>query len=458
MTSPADPPHADLIAPPQPASRAPISVSALVSFARLALEREVGLVHVTGEISGFLRAASGHCYFALKDANAQVRCVLWRTKARLTEFALRDGLAVDIRGVASIYEPRGEFQLSVDSIRLAGTGALYERFIRLKAELEARGWFDATRKRPLPAYARAVGVATSMRAAALRDVITTLARRWPAMRVVVYPCTVQGAGAAQEIAAAIGLANARREVDALIVCRGGGAIEDLWAFNEEAVARAIFESVLPVVSGVGHETDFTIADFVADVRAPTPTGAATLIAPDHAAVRHRVGQWASRIARAMRHALATGAQRTDLAARGLVHPRARLTATRAGLAALASRASLAWYRDAGVRGAALRSLTARMRRELRAPRREVAAALLLRQRLARSHALLLARLDSRLAALSQNLAHLSPQHVLERGYAIVTRGSDAGDVVQDAASLVAGDDIAVQFARGRAAASVKRVE
>ncbi len=443
---------------PASTARAPISVTALVASARLALEREVGAVHVTGEVSGFLRAASGHCYFALKDANAQVRCVLWRTKARLTDFVLRDGLAVDVRGVASIYEPRGEFQLAVDSVRLAGTGALYERFLRLKAELEARGWFAAERKRPLPAFANAVGVVTSIRAAALRDVVTTLRRRWPAMRVIVYPCAVQGAGAAQEIAAAIGLANARDEVDALIVCRGGGAIEDLWAFNEEAVARAIHESRLPVVTGIGHETDFTIADFVADVRAPTPTGAATLIAPDHDAIRHRVQQWGTRIARGIRHALAVGAQRTDLAARGLTHPRTRLAAQREGVTALAGRAAMAWRRDADVRHAVLRALSARLRREWRAPLRDVAVVADLRERLPRAHALLLSRLVTRTGALAQNLAHLSPQHVLERGYAIVTRADAEGDVVVAAASLAAGDAIAVQFAQGRANALVRDVE
>ncbi|MEP7061245.1 MAG: exodeoxyribonuclease VII large subunit [Betaproteobacteria bacterium] len=446
---------------PAAATRAPITVTALVASARLALEREVGLVLVTGEISGFMRAASGHCYFSLKDANAQVRCVLWRTKARLMEFALRDGLAVDVRAVASLYEPRGEFQLAVDSIRVAGAGALFERFTRLKAELEARGWFDAARKRPLPAFARALGVVTSTRAAALRDVITTLRRRWPAMRVIVYPCTVQGAGSAQEIAAAITTANARDEVDALIVCRGGGAIEDLWSFNEEVVARAIFESRLPIVSGVGHETDFTIADFVADLRAPTPTGAAALIAPDADAVRHRVDQWFARISRAIHHALAVCAQRADLAARGLVHPRARLVAQRERLGALATRANRAWYRDADIRASWLRALAARLRRELRAPFRETPVVASLRERLQRVNALRLAHFDARLATLAQNLAHLSPQQVLERGYAIVTHAGDggrAGDVVQDARTLARGAAIDLRFARGRAGATVDDVE
>lgn len=442
-------------------ARMPISVSALVASARLTLEREVGLVHVTGEISGFTRAASGHCYFSLKDANAQVRCVLWRTKARLTEFTLRDGLAVDIRAVATLYEPRGEFQLSVDSIRQAGAGALFERFTQLKARLDAAGWFDVARKRPLPAYPTAIGVVTSTRAAALRDVITTLARRWPALRVIVYPAPVQGAGSAPEIASAIATANARAEVDVLIVCRGGGSIEDLWSFNEEIVARAIFESRLPVVSGVGHETDFTIADFVADVRAPTPTGAATLVAPDHAAVRHRVEQWAMRILREMHHALAVRAQRADLAARGLMHPRARLAAQQQHLKALAARAGLAWRRDARTRESIVASQGARLRRELRSPPPQAARVAQLRDRWRQSAQLSVGRLDLRLATLAQNLSHLAPQHVLTRGYAIVTRqnpGAAGDDIVQDARTLARGDAVRLQFAIGRAGATVDDIE
>jgi exodeoxyribonuclease VII large subunit len=438
-----------------PDARAPLSVTALVASARLALERELGVVRVAGEVSGFTRAASGHCYFALKDAGAQVRCVMWRTRARLVDFPLADGMAVEVRAMASVYEPRGEFQLAVDSIREAGSGALYERFRRLKARLEAAGWFDPARKRALPPFPRAIGVVTSTRAAALRDVVTTLARRWPAARVVVYPCAVQGAGAATEIAAAIAVANARDEVDALIVCRGGGSIEDLWAFNEEAVARAIVESRLPVVSGVGHETDFTIADFVADVRAPTPTGAAALVAPDRAAFAHRVAQLAARTVRGMRHALALRTQRADLAARGLVHPRARLAAQRDALAALAGRAALAWRRGQESRALELRAAVMRLRREMRTPPAGAVALDALRLRWQRGAARAVPDLAVRLDALAQNLAHLSPQLVLERGYAIVTHGDD--EVVQDAASLTRGEDVAITFARGRAGAKVTDV-
>ena len=271
-------------APGQGGSPAVIPVGLLVSSARLILERHLGLVWVSGEISNFTRAASGHCYFNLKDSTAQVRCVFFRQKAHFAGFALKDGLAIEVRATAAIYEARGEFQLNVETVRLAGVGALYEKFERLKARLAADGWFAPERKRSLPVYPRAVGIVTSTRAAALRDILTTLRRRWPAMPVILYPAAVQGEGAAAEIALAIATANARAEVDVLIVARGGGSIEDLWAFNEEVVARAVLDSRLPVVSGVGHETDFTICDFTADARAPTPTGAATLAVPDRRAV------------------------------------------------------------------------------------------------------------------------------------------------------------------------------
>ncbi len=256
-----------------------LPVSLLISTVRLLVERHLGLMWVSGEISNFTRAASGHCYFNLKDAQAQVRCVMFRMRAQHVAFPLRDGLAVEVRATPSIYEARGEFQLNVDNMRQAGVGALYEQFARLKAKLEAAGWFATARKRPLPAYARTVGIITSPRAAALRDILTTLARRWPPVRIILYPTAVQGAGAGAEIAQAIKTANARREADVLIVARGGGSIEDLWAFNEEVVAQAVFASVLPIVSGVGHETDFTNCDFVADMRAPTPTAAAELVVP-----------------------------------------------------------------------------------------------------------------------------------------------------------------------------------
>jgi exodeoxyribonuclease VII large subunit len=408
-----------------------LPVSALVSNARVVLERQLGLVWVSGEISGFSRAASGHCYFSLKDAHAQVRCVMFRLRAQHVAFPLKDGLSVEVRATPSIYEAKGEFQLTVDNVRLAGVGALYERFARLKTRLEAAGWFAAERKRPLPSYPRAIGIVTSPRAAALRDILTTLRRRWPALRVIVYPALVQGGEAAGEIARAIRIANERAEVDVLVVARGGGSIEDLWAFNEEAVARAVFNSALPIVSGVGHETDFTICDFVADVRAPTPTAAASLVVADRVALCHRVEVLVRSLARATMHAFNTRAQRLDHATRRLVHPAARVAQQKSRTSELARRLAQRARAD----------LTAR---EMRIERATGAARRFGRERLARA--------AQRLAALGQNLAHLNPEAVLTRGYAIVSTAQ--GEIVVDAKQVASGDRVALTFARGGADATI----
>jgi len=431
-----------------------LPVSLLVSSARLILERHLGVVWVGGEISNLYRAPSGHVYFTLKDESAQVKCTLWRSKAQLVGFPLADGLAVEVRATPSIYEQRGEFQLNVDAVRHAGLGALYERFLRLKAALEAQGLLDPARKRPLPRFPRRVGVVTSPRGAALHDVLTTLRRRWPSLPVIVYPALVQGEGAAREVADAIGTANLRAEVDVLIVCRGGGSLEDLWAFNEEAVARAVFASALPIVSGVGHETDVTICDLVADVRAATPTGAATLVVPDIAEHRHRAGELARRLARAGEHVLARRVQALDTAARRLVHPAARIAAQRVRHAELARRLAGAAARAMREREVALNACRARLLREMRAPLPQASRVPTLAAALARAARERLSRHTSRLESLARNLANLNPQRVLERGYAIVAR--EDGQVVTDAAALAPGDAISIAFANGGADASVTR--
>jgi exodeoxyribonuclease VII large subunit len=262
-----------------PGGEVVVPVSALNRAIGTMLERSFPLVWVAGEVSNFTRAASGHWYFSIKDAQAQMRCVMFRGRAQYAEFTPREGDRIEVRALVTMYEPRGELQLNVEAVRRTGQGRLYEAFLKLKAQLEAEGLFAAERKRALPAHPRAIGIVTSLQAAALRDVLTTLSRRAPHIPVIVYPAPVQGVGVSAKLADMVDAANARREVDVLIVCRGGGSIEDLWAFNEEVLARAIAESAIPVVSGVGHETDFTIADFAADVRAPTPTGAAELVSP-----------------------------------------------------------------------------------------------------------------------------------------------------------------------------------
>ncbi len=380
--------------------------------------------------------------------------MFFRQKAQFAGFALKDGLAVEVRATASIYEARGEFQLNVETVRLAGIGALYEKFERLKARLAAAGWFGAERKRPLPAFPRAIGIVTSVRAAALRDILTTLRRRWPAVPLILYPTAVQGDGAAVEIASAIATAGAAGDVDVLIVARGGGSIEDLWSFNEEIVARAVFESAIPIVSGVGHETDFTICDFIADVRAPTPTGAATLVVPDRRAVLADVGAIGERWRRTARHAMEARQQRLDGLARRLVHPAARLAQQGRDAAALAVRLDRAYRSRIGAATHAMREQGARLTWLLRRPLPHAARLAPMRGAMLRAASLTLERGRSRTAALEQSLAHLSPQAVLQRGYAIVTNTD--GAIVHDAATVQVGEDVALTFARGGADARITR--
>jgi exodeoxyribonuclease VII large subunit len=433
-----------------------LPVSLLVSSARLLLERHLGLVWVSGEISNFTRAASGHCYFNLKDAQAQVRCVFFRHKAQFVDFALKDGLSVELRATASIYEARGEFQLNVETVRLAGVGVLYERFAQLKARLDAAGWFADARKRPLPAFPRGVGVVTSTRAAALRDILTTLRRRWPALPVVVYPTAVQGTGAAAEIAQAIATANARAEVDVLIVARGGGSIEDLWAYNEEVVAQAVHSSTLPVVSGVGHETDFTICDFVADARAPTPTAAAAMVAPDRVAVSRHVEALAGQWRRAGDRALEAQMQRLDGLARRLVHPAARLAQQRRDAQLLAGRLARAFRHRLQRASVDSLALGHRLARQLQAPLPEAQRLATARDAWRRAGTARFEQAANRVAALGQSLHHLDPQAVLERGYAMVALAD--GTIVHDAAQVTLGDEVELAFARGTAGAKITRRE
>ena len=439
--------------PPRPRGSPVVPVSRFVADARTLLERQIGLTWISGEVSGCTRAASGHLYFTLKDATAQIRCVFFRHKAQGIGFALREGLAVEVRAVPTIYDARGELQLNVETVRLAGLGALYERFVQMKATLAAAGLFEAARKRSLPPYPRRVGIVTSRHAAALRDVLTTLARRFPSVPVILYPASVQGAGAAREIAAAIRLANAHAQVDVLIVCRGGGSLEDLWAFNEEIVARAVFESTLPVVSGVGHETDFTICDFVADVRAPTPTGAAALVVRECAGLRLGLANAGRRLLRAHVHQASSRAQRLDAAARRLVHPAARLAAQDQRMRALAARLGRAHAHRQALEGRRLAAVRARLLRELRRPLPQGLRLAQATRTFAQAREGRLEHAARTLHRLRDALSLLNPGAVLERGYAIVA--ANDGTIVQDARALVVGARLALTFAKGRAEATVE---
>ena len=436
----------------QPAPRV-LTVSELNRAAREAMERHLPLTWVAGEISNFKRYDSGHCYFTLKDEAAQVDCVMFRQKSMLLGWQPENGMQVEVRACATLYEARGRFQLNVEAMRRAGLGALYEAFERLKSRLAREGLFEQARKRPLPRFPRVVGIVTSPRAAALRDVLTTLRRRMPTIAVLIYPAPVQGEGAGARIAQAVGTASARAECDVLIVCRGGGSIEDLWAYNDESLARAIAACSIPVVSGVGHESDFTIADFVADVRAPTPTGAAQLASPDRADMCEQLRLSQLRLGRTIMRALENRMQRLDLLSRCLVHPGDRIRNQLQHLEHLANRLCGAWRRYSEAQSWELRGLA----RELTAGRPDVAALERARVDLGRTlrHAVhkRVDALSARVGSLEAHLKHLNPELVLERGYAIAVNA--AGAVVHDAAQIAPGEELKLRFARGFASAEVK---
>jgi exodeoxyribonuclease VII large subunit len=341
----------------------------------------------------------------------------------------------------------------VEAMRRAGLGALYEAFERLKVRLEREGLFDAERKRPVPRFPRRLGIVTSPNAAALRDVLTTLRRRMPSLPLIIYPTPVQGEGAGARIARAVSRASARAECDALILCRGGGSIEDLWAYNDEALARAIAACSVPVVSGVGHETDFTIADFVADVRAPTPTAAAELVSANRAEVCEQLRHLTSRLHRIVQRGLESRMQRVDYLSRSLVHPGERIRNQRQHLGHLANRLCGGWKRASEARTWRLVSAG----RGLGAARPDLLALERVRadygRRMRESVRTRLGDAGAQLAALDAHLKHLDPARVLERGYSIVLDAS--GAIVHDAAALQAGDQVELRFGRGSAGAQVK---
>ncbi len=295
-------------------------VSSLLRAIADSLEARFNPVAVQGELSGFSRAASGHCYFSLKDDQGQIRCAMFRRAASLLDFSPRDGQLVEIRGRLGVYDARGELQLVVESMQQAGQGSLFEQFLKLKARLESEGLFDSGRKRNIPLMPKAIGVVTSIGAAALHDVVTALQRRAPHIPVVIYPASVQGPQAAGELRDALLRAYKRNEVDVLLVVRGGGAMEDLWAFNDEALARTILLSPVPVITGVGHETDFTIADFCADLRAPTPTAAAELCAQPRAVWLDLLASMSSGLENGVNRQLQASSQRLDLTAARFSRP------------------------------------------------------------------------------------------------------------------------------------------
>jgi len=435
--------------PAAPPPRDIYTVSRLNREAKLLLEGSFPSLWIEGEISKPAFPPSGHVYFSLKDSQAVIRCALFRGAQRVAGVQPRDGMHVLARVRVSLYEGRGEFQLIVEYLEEAGEGALRRAFEQLKQRLAQEGLFDAAHKRPLPRLPRRIGLVTSASGAVLHDIVTTLKRRFPAIAVLLYPVPVQGAGAAEKIAVAIQLAGKRRDCDALIVARGGGSLEDLWAFNEEVVARAIYACPLPIVSAVGHETDITIADFVADARAPTPTAAAELLSPDWREWDAAFRQLALRAARQMQTRLQQTAQHLDWLSARLVHPRNRIELLRQRLHGLMLRLRLAHTARYRTLHESLAELSTRLHRLSPAPRLQ--AQLLqhqhLQQRLNTATRRTFEMARERLQHLALTLNALSPLATLDRGYAIV-RSADTSAVLRDARAVKQGERVRAQLAHG----------
>jgi exodeoxyribonuclease VII large subunit len=445
--------------PPRPAQpvRTVYTVTRLNREVRQLLERGMPVIWLEGELSNFSAPGSGHWYFSLKDREAQIRCAMFRIQNQRVGFTPKAGQSVLVRGRVTMYEARGDYQLIAEHMEEAGIGALKREFERVKAKLSAEGLFAAETKRELPRFPRRIGVITSPTGAAIRDILQILARRFPPASVIVYPTPVQGAVAIPSIMQALRVANARAECDVLIVARGGGSLEDLWAFNDEGVARAIHASQIPIVSGIGHEIDFTIADFVADARAPTPSGAAELVVPDRRAWLDSLTHTGERLVVAMRRELRAFTNRFDAASLRLkvMHPGARLLQQEQRLDDLEQR------------------LVGSMRTTLQKDRSRVSEALAsllhcsperrvrelglrhqtLEGRLQTALKSALVRAENRLTLAARTLNTVSPLATLDRGFAIVTRASD-GALITDAGSVNVGDEIDARVARGTLRARV----
>lgn len=393
-----------------------LTVSGLTQQIKMLLETGLSPVWLTGEISNFKRHSSGHFYFSLKDENAQIPCVMWAGRNRSLRFSPEDGMQVLAHGQVTVYEKRGYYQFDVAQIQPAGVGALQAAFEQLKRRLQAEGLFDEARKKPLPEFAQTVGIVTSPTGAALRDLVSVLRRRWPAMKIILRPVLVQGAGAAEAIAQAIVELNEYKEVDVLIVGRGGGSLEDLWAFNEEVVARAIYASKIPIVSAVGHEIDFSISDFVADVRAATPSAAAELVAPDAVEIKRQLQGLAYQSFRQLQRLLQIQRERLNRFASsyGLRQPLDQVRQRSQQLDDLQRRLQLA-----------LQNRLAIWRQQLKSQQ--------------------------------QRLHALSHEHILQRGFAVVYRSSDK-KLIHEARELQVDDPIHIQFGLGSADAKVEKVK
>jgi exodeoxyribonuclease VII large subunit len=435
------------------------TVSRLNREVRTVLEGSFPLIWLEGEISNLARPGSGHWYFTLKDEAAQVRCAMFRNRNMLVKGKPENGMQVLVRARIGLYEARGEYQLVIEHLEEAGDGALRRAFDALKAKLDAAGLFNVAHKQRIPALPRCIGVITSPTGAAIHDVLTTLKRRFPGIPVIVYPVPVQGAEAGTEIARMINLAGERAECDVLLLTRGGGSLEDLWAFNEEVVAQAIYVCPIPIVAGIGHEVDITIADFVADQRAPTPTAAAELVSPDKQEWRQRVLQLQTRLQRTAVRGLDARQQQLRYVSGRLPHPARRLEERLQRLDELALRRNHAMQHSLRHRTAAIRMMQERLQQF--SPRQRLAQYRLqnqnLAQRLQRGLQHRLQRQQQQLQHLAHALDTVSPLATLSRGYAIVTTAV-SDKIVRRASQVNPGDAIHTRLAQGRLVSTVTKID
>ncbi|WNL41605.1 exodeoxyribonuclease VII large subunit [Halomonas sp. PAMB 3264] len=435
-----------------------LSVSDLNKRSRQALERDMGEVWVEGELSNVSKPASGHIYFTLKDDRAQVRCALFRQRARFVAAPMRDGDQVKLRGKVSLFEPRGDYQLIAEAVQAAGLGELLAAFERLKAQLDGEGVF--ANARPLPYPPRKLLILSSASGAAIRDVLAVLNARWPLADVTLIPVPVQGAEAAPAMISALALLNRQKQLDpardAVLITRGGGSLEDLWAFNSEHLARAIFNSRLPVMSAVGHEVDTTLADFAADVRAPTPSAAAERLVPDGRALLQALGQSEARLTRAVRASLQRESQRLDHLRARLKHPGEQLAQRRQHVETLFQRLQRAMNHSLGQQQSRTAQLAKRLASQdmARLQQAEQARLAQLDRRLKSAVARTLEARRARLSSVARELNAVSPLAVLGRGYAIAQ--DSAGQVVRRAEDTAPGQTLSLRLGEGRLSVEVKR--
>jgi exodeoxyribonuclease VII large subunit len=423
-----------------------LSVSQVARTIKSLIEDGLPEVWVRGEISNFVRAASGHCYFSLKDESSQVRCVLFRSRMSNIEFEISDGLEVELLASPSMFEKRGEFQLIAQLVRKSGRGRLFELYEAQKRKLAAEGLFDTSKKRPLAQFPKSIGVVTSLDAAALRDVCKTLADRAPNVSVIIYPSPVQGAGAGKKLADAVMLASERSEVEGLIICRGGGSLEDLWEFNSEELIRAIARCPIPVISGVGHETDTTLVDFVCDYRAPTPTAAATSAVSSFDDVASDLQRFLTELTKNIRSKMDTDQQHIDYLNRRLLHPGKRNMLYANELNQLTTRLNMSVQRLLRGKHSHLTSAKVQLSRARPDSRRTLDALKDWQKRMRRGMLGTLNHYQGRLSSTKNSLSHLNPEQVLSRGYSIVR--SDEGHILRSAKSVSVDDRLTVQLSDG----------